>query len=106
MLTLCLFSSDLIKAETQQGKQGTWMQSVSYIWFEMTTHTHTHTHTQPTSEQYSQKDPGAEEDISNQWTVVCCQFALNQSENNPKYLHKHTQTHTHTHTHTHTKGSW
>lgn len=36
--------------------------------------------------QYSEEDPGAEEEISSQRVVICGQFALNQSENDPEYL--------------------
>lgn len=81
MFTLCLFRSDLIKAGIQ--RQG------AALAFTVTS-THSWTDTQPTTENSSHKDPGAQEEISSEWIIVCGQFALNESEEDPKYLHINT----------------
>lgn len=57
-------------------------------------YTCTHVHTQLTCEDYSHEDPDTEKKVSSQGTLICGQFALNQSEEHAKYLYTHTHTHT------------
>lgn len=85
MLTLCLFSSDLIKAE--MGRK----YILQLLLLAPCAEKSTCVQTPPTSENCPNKDPGAEEEVSSQRTVICGQFALNQSKEDPENLQENQQ---------------